>query len=256
MAKQTKGFCKYCGKEYTRAGMIKHLATCKEREAVLADAKEKYFELVLCGKYDKDYWLIIQMKESATLKDLDQFIRDVWVECCGHLSAFDIYGQRYEVAPQNDFFWGKPAKSMNCKLKSILEQGMQIKYEYDYGSTTDLMIDVQDYYDAPNQKDKITIISRNNPPQFFCSQCRKNTAVWISPEGFYDGNPFWCDECMEKLRKGEIEVDEPEFLLPVCNSPRMGVCGYEGSERYPDQFEPDKILSNKRTGYGRKADKK
>lgn len=35
------------------------------------------------------------------------------------------------------------------------------------------------------------------------------------------------------------EYYEPEFLLPICNSPRMGVCGYEGSAIYPDQFEPD-----------------
>ena len=41
---------------------------------------------------------------------------------------------------------------------------------------------------------------------------------------------------------GDDEEDEyygPEFLLPICNSPRMGVCGYEGSDIYPDQFEPD-----------------
>ena len=39
------------------------------------------------------------------------------------------------------------------------------------------------------------------------------------------------------------DVDEDsklDFLLPICNSPRMGVCGYEGSSVYPDQFEPDK----------------
>lgn len=29
-------------------------------------------------------------------------------------------------------------------------------------------------------------------------------------------------------------------MLPVCNSPRMGVCGYKGSKLYSDQFEPDK----------------
>lgn len=28
-------------------------------------------------------------------------------------------------------------------------------------------------------------------------------------------------------------------LLPVCNSPRMGVCDYCGSDIYPDQFLPD-----------------
>ena len=30
-------------------------------------------------------------------------------------------------------------------------------------------------------------------------------------------------------------------MLPVCNSPRMGVCGYEGSVRYDDQFAADEI---------------
>lgn len=38
----------------------------------------------------------------------------------------------------------------------------------------------------------------------------------------------------------EGECYEPEFLLPICNSPGMGVCGYEGSDIYPDQFEADK----------------
>lgn len=249
MAKQTRGFCKYCGKEYTRTGMVKHLVACKERAKQCESAKEKakYFELVLYGKYDKDYWLIIQIKENATLKDLDQFIRNIWVECCGHLSAFEVYGQRYESMPVEDSFWEEPAKSMNYKLKSVFEQGMQIEYEYDYGSTTELIICVQGYYNAPNHKEKITILSRNNPPQFVCSICGENTAVWIDPEGFYDGTPFLCDECLEKIEEGNMETDEEfdfdtDFLLPVCNSPRMGVCGYEGSDCYPEQFEPDKIL--------------
>lgn len=53
------------------------------------------------------------------------------------------------------------------------------------------------------------------------------------------GNPFWCEECLDK-----VEEEEPENLLPICNSPRMGVCGYEGSELYSDKFEPDKSDDN------------
>lgn len=250
MVKQTRGFCKYCGKEYTRTGMVKHLAACKEKENLFALAKEKikYYELVLHGKYNKDYWLIIQIKENATLEDLDQFIRNIWVECCGHLSAFEVQGQRYESMPMEDSFWGEPAKGMNYKLKNVLEKGIKIEYEYDYGSTTELIICVQDYYNAPNQEEEITILSRNNPPQFVCSICGENTAAWINPEGIYDDTSFLCDECLEEMEEGNMETDEEgeefefDFLLPVCNSPRMGVCGYEGSDCYPDQFEPDKVL--------------
>ena len=41
--------------------------------------------------------------------------------------------------------------------------------------------------------------------------------------------------CLMKLKEEEV------WLLPVTNSPRMGVCGYEGSRVYPEQFEPDEI---------------
>ena len=45
---------------------------------------------------------------------------------------------------------------------------------------------------------------------------------------------------MEEDEEQEFDdYDVPEYFLPVCNSPRMGVCGYEGSKIYPDQFEPD-----------------
>ena len=117
MGGQTKGKCKYCGKEYTKSYMIRHLAGCKERMAGIAAEKGTkrcgYYELAITGKYDKAYWLIIEISENATLKDLDSFLRDIWLECCGHLSAFEIYGTSYEIAPDSDSFWGKPAKSMN-----------------------------------------------------------------------------------------------------------------------------------------------
>lgn len=245
MAKSTRGYCKYCGKEYTRTGMLKHLQSCKKRMEVCENSKKMsaYYELMLYGTYNKDYWLIIQIKENATLECLDQFIRDIWVECCGHLSAFDIEGVRYEQIPDNDFLWGKPAEDMSHKLKEVLEVGMEIGYEYDFGSTTELTIKVVDFYKAPEQKENVTILSRNNPIQFTCLVCGKNPAVWIDPIKMYNEDPFWCEECLEKYENGEldeeIEVEESGYLLPVTNSPRMGVCGYEGSDFYPNQFEPD-----------------
>ena len=80
----------------------------------------RHFEIVISDKYLKEYWLIIEANENTTLKELDEFIRDIWVECC-----------------------------------------------------------------------------------------------------------------------------EPEIFFPICNSPRMGVCGYDGSRIYSDQFEPDTELGEK-----------
>lgn len=77
--------------------------------------------------------------------------------------------------------------------------------------------------------------------------------IWISLSvisgqnavDIYGEEPFWCDECADKLEEGEFdeEIDSEEvWLLPVTNSPRMGVCGYEGSSVYPEQFESDEIV--------------
>lgn len=32
---------------------------------------------------------------TAPLRKLDHFLRHIWLECCGHLSAFDIGCNRY-----------------------------------------------------------------------------------------------------------------------------------------------------------------
>ena len=245
MAVQTKGFCKYCGKEYTKSGMLRHLGTCENRKNKLAKETGKrrcrYFQIVICGKYMKNYWLIIETSENTTLKELDKFIREIWVECCGHLSAFTINEMQYESCPNTNRFWGPTSKNMNYRLKDVVDLGDNIFYEYDFGSTTELILNIHSVREGENRNSEIVILSRNNPPKIICSNCEQNEASFVDPQGYCDGTPFWCEECLNK-EYGDDEEDEyyePEFLLPICNSPRMGVCGYEGSNTYPDQFEPD-----------------
>ncbi len=250
MALQSKGLCKYCGKEYAKSGMLRHLLACRNRkkkiEAETGETECGYFQVVIQGKYEKDYWLIVEINENATLNEVDRFIRDIWVECCGHLSAFEIDEIRYEKSPDKDRLWGPPAKNMRHKIKNVFSVGQKVEYEYDYGSTTELMLDIHGYRMGKEQKKRITILSRNNPLQITCGQCGINKARWVNLQGFhYGGNPYWCEECLEGAMKEQESVQaeknyEPEFLLPVCNSPRMGICGYEGSKIYSDQFKPDK----------------
>ena len=81
---------------------------------------------------------------------------------------------------------------------------------------------------------KLTILSRNNPPEFLCDECQEKPAKVICAECIHDGAGFLCDDCMVTHECWE------DMQLSICNSPRMGVCGYEGSDIYPDQFMPDK----------------
>ena len=111
---------------------------------------------------------------------------------------------------------------------------MTFGYQYDFGSTTELMITVANYRVMNNRKEKLIILSRNNPIEILCEECGKKPVAYICTECLYEGSGRLCEDCTRTHECGE------EMLLPVCNSPRMGVCGYCGSDIYPDQFVADK----------------
>ena len=237
MAKRIKGKCKFCGKEYTLSYMKKHLPECEARRIQLAGEKEAtqcgYFDLMILPKYFKDYWLFIEVRDTSTLKDIDFFLRDIWLECCNHLSDFNINGTHYENEPIDDLCSPFPPKSMDYKLNTIWKKDMTIEYRYDFGSTTTLLINVMDHRIGPVKKETLTILSRNNPYVYQCSECGKKTAVALCAECAWTGENFLCDDCCKTHKCGEY------MLLDICNSPRMGVCGYCGSKIYPDQFMSD-----------------
>lgn len=232
MSTRSKGTCRLCGKEYTKSSMVKHVFSCNKQKNTLekpAAWKDMgYFGLTISGTYLKDYWLITEFKETATLLDVDQFLRDIWLECCGHLSAFRIGGISYESHPNTSISWGEPVKGMNYKLKDLLGIGMTLDYEYDFGSTTELTIQVSHYRIAKETKTKFTILSRNNPIEYLCTECGEKKAAVICAECFYDGVGLLCDDCKKDHECGE------DMFLDICNSPRVGVCAYEGSSKYPD----------------------
>ena len=233
MSRQSKGKCKFCGKEYTKASMVKHISSCKERirkhDEIENGKTCGYFGLLIAAKYAKSYWLITEFREDATLKDIDKFLRDIWLECCGHLSSFKIDEVWYESDPEPSMGWGRrTVKSMNCKLQNVIEKGMTFDYEYDFGSTTALTVSVFDYRVGNWKKDKLSILSRNNPVEYICDECGEKPATVVCTECMYEDAGFLCDVCKENHGCGE------EMLMGICNSPRFGVCGYEGSSKYPD----------------------
>lgn len=69
--------------------------------------------------------------------------------------------------------------------------------------------------------------------------CGTKSAVYVCPECVYEGNGWLCENCAKTYEYKE------EMLLLVCNSPRMGVCSYCGSDTYLDQIIRD-VLEEKR----------
>ncbi|WP_051585846.1 IS1096 element passenger TnpR family protein [Caldanaerobius polysaccharolyticus] len=224
-----KGKCYYCGREFERRGMLRHLSSCYERARYLKSKMEnsknksgkEYFVLGIWEKYEPSlFWMYIAIDKETTLRKLDKFIRDVWVECCGHLSCFDIEGERYEVSQDDEWLFGEPSKSMDYKLSDVLRVGMRFTYKYDYGSTTYVDLSVVGEFKGFEVKKRVEIMARNNEPVFQCSFCEKEAKYYC-----YYCESYFCEDCIQEHECEEEGVREIEF----ANSPRVGVCGYVGS---------------------------
>ena len=100
---KTTGKCAICGKSYSKPGISRHLSSCLEKERAAATnsapsrggLKMKGFHLAVEGRDSPEYWLHLEVTADAPLRVLDQFLRDTWLECCGHLSAFYIQDREY-----------------------------------------------------------------------------------------------------------------------------------------------------------------
>jgi hypothetical protein len=166
------------------------------------------------------YWLHLAAPADARLAEVDEFLRDIWLECCGHLSAFNFRGRQAISSLDPDFepLWDDQ-EDMSAQLKEVLQPGTVFDYEYDFGSTTELRLKVLGVIEAA--AGEVRLLARNDQPRILCDACGKSPAMKICTE--CQGNGGWfCDGCAE-----EHECD-PTFLLPVVNSPRTGVCAYGG----------------------------
>src|ERR1700676_2284235 len=126
---QSMGKCNLCGEIADQAFMTRHLSACCQSEASgLLPASEKRpsapsFHLAIAGRDAKAYWMHVAVPVTAPLSKLDDFLRHTWLECCGHLSAFEIGDNRYASEPM-----GKEM-SMRARLSQVLEVGMKFLYE-------------------------------------------------------------------------------------------------------------------------------
>ena len=230
----SKGKCNFCQAEYSKAGMTKHLETCKTRAPSIESGststssprsrkmKTKIFHILVEGYRAPEYWMHLDVPGNATLADLDSFLRRTWLECCGHLSAFNIGGVSYSSDAEmiSGSFWNSSDKSMDVRLDRVLSPGIRFSHEYDFGTTTELSLRVASEREGEVKGKSISVLARNEPPKILCS-CGA-LATEVCTQCIYDSEGWLCDKCAETHECGE------EMLLPVVNSPRVGECAYAG----------------------------
>jgi len=231
--KQSRGACVFCGREMTRGGLSRHLRTCPKRQEAQEAAQGRediIYHLLVESADSPDYWLHLEMPSRATLEELDRYLRDIWLECCGHLSAFDIDGMHYTQIINGGLGWDNE-RNMNASVGKLFRPGMVIPYEYDFGSTTALNILVlAERLGKPLSRHPIYLMARNQMEPEFCMECGQ-PATYICIQCLYEREDMACELCDAHAETHKcLDYGGPMLLV---NSPRVGVCGYEGPAEPP-----------------------
>lgn len=227
------GECFLCGKTISRRSMAAHLRSCREKNETIPkrSRKTQALHLVVEGDSAKTYWIHLEADVKATLDDLDDLLRHTWLECCGHMSAFESMKKQQPPAPLNllspfdvaDFSDSNLPGDLDFSttLGVALPPQESLQYTYDFGSSTILLIRSLSLRETKLSAGSIEIQSRNLPPEILCGMCDQ-PATQICTECGYDSEGWLCDDCFE-----DHECDD-DMALPVVNSPRVGVCAYMG----------------------------
>lgn len=223
---QSRGTCRYCSEEVAKGGMSRHLAKCTARTQAIQSAEdgkqpeEILWYLRIQDAYDKNFWLDLEMRGSASLEKLDSYLRAIWLECCGHLSKFTVGS------------WGGHDVGKARKADDVFTKETTMIHLYDFGTTSETEIKVIDSRKGkPETKHPIKLMARNNMPEATCQACDK-PANHLCLECLYEAdetsNWFLCEEHAED--HPHTQYGEP---LPLINSPRLGMCGYDGPAEPP-----------------------
>lgn len=199
------GNCYLCGKSLKESEMKNHIM--KEHDA----GEEECFLIKAESAEFLDYWIYFDIPKTKTLQHIDRFLRDIWLECCGHLSRFAQSYRSYD-----DIGKSRPVGSFKA--------GEKIYYEYDMGTTTSLYIKFIRVIRRPKQAATIRLLARNEAPDLRCSVCGK-PAEFICTECMYD--PDMAEKSMF-CKKHSAEHEHDDMLMPITNSPRNAECGYTG----------------------------
>ena len=240
----SRGKCELCGAEFSKSTIARHLATCIAKHETVDKQEsqptdQEILHLRVEGAHLPQYWIHIEIAAKSHFFALDQYLRDLWLECCDHLSAFQLPKKKrlrnLTTHRADDWFEimddarqslqnlpPTEEEIMDSKIGELVKVGDGFSYDYDFGSTTSLKLKVVAKRDGVLNPGNVRLLARNLPLEQVC-ECGK-PAVQVCKECLWtpEGKCYFCKSCSKKH-----ECDEESFL-PIVNSPRMGVCGYTG----------------------------
>ncbi len=216
-SKQSRGDCVFCGREMTKGGLSRHLKTCPQRQEAISKAqagkKQRLYHLQIQDAWSSAFWLHVEMNGNAALSDLDYYLREIWLECCGHFSQFSVGG------------WSGDEIPMSRKIDHLFEPGVELTHIYDFGTSSETLVKAVDVREGrPLTRYPVYLMARNKMPEAACAECGK-PAGWLCVECLIEEGE-WTTLCEKHAE--EHPHDDYGEPIPLVNSPRLGMCGYEG----------------------------
>ena len=269
-ADNSEGICHVCGNPLRADDVRSHAASCfmvavRSRYTV-RDVDERYARskpiMIWVRSEELRHWMMLIVQPTTSLRQLDQFLRDLWLECCGHMSHFQIGNIQYSACvpgpgdlPMFDTDLAEPDEQhMVHTVEETTAMGQQFRHEFDYGDTTCLDLEcvaalpvpyeyVQEFINPPDETqghhdDFITIVGRNLPPErcFTCGAVAhwryyENPYIHVPPEegGPIVAPPYFCNDCAPR----DVTLSE------LRNSPRVGVGCYDNTHDEPQNDQDD-----------------
>ncbi len=222
--KVSRGECQFCHQAIAKSGVKRHLASCQPYQAAIAAAEdsrrasETLYHLRAQDAYSKSFWLDFEIPGSTKLKEIDTYLRAIWLECCGHLSQFDL-GRSFSQTI-----------GLSRPVEAVFSSDMTITHTYDFGDTSETQLQtIARRQGTPLTKHPIALLLRNLPPEASCSQCDR-PATHLCLECIYEEQTdgLLCDRHVE--HHPHEDYGEP---IPLVNSPRVGLCAYCGPAEPP-----------------------
>jgi hypothetical protein len=206
------------GSDYKTSASLSPTSSCDRYCRTKKGSTEHLYHLRVQDAYNSAFWLDLEMRGSKTLKDLDDYLRAIWLECCGHMSQFSLGGAfAHEVG-------------MRRKISDVFQIGSELTHVYDFGTSSETLVKCVGVREGkPTIVRPIALMARNLMPEYACIECGK-PATHLCMECMVEENTAGtlCDEHTENHPHNDY--GEPILLV---NSPRMGMCGYDGPAEPP-----------------------
>ncbi len=134
------------------------------------------------------------------------------------MSQFSVGGWRGDEIPKNR------------RVGEVFNRGTELTHIYDFGTSSETLIKAIGTREGnPTPTRPIALMARNLMPQTNCIECGQS-AIWL------------CMECLIEEEQWGTLCDEHAQTHPhdnygqpirLVNSPRLGMCGYDGPAEPP-----------------------